>query len=192
MPQPPSPARLLLALEVAWFRFLSMYVLVTTLAMSLMLAVVLAGIGAGGLLASAWLRRRDDARDGLPVIACASGLAVIVSYVAFQAVTTGTQVGEWLSVLWFTVVLTLPVSCLSGVIFTLIGDALHRHGGNAAQSAGWLTLANTAGAIGGPPMAAYLLLPHVGLERTFFVAALALRRRRDARRRERVSQPRAR
>ena len=38
---------LLLALEVVWFRFLSMYVLVTTLAMSLMLAVVLAGIGAG-------------------------------------------------------------------------------------------------------------------------------------------------
>ena len=44
---------LLLALEVVWFRFLSMYVLITTLAMSLMLAVVLAGIGLGA--AVAWL-----------------------------------------------------------------------------------------------------------------------------------------
>src|SRR6516225_4854208 len=42
----------LLALEVIWFRFLSMFVLTTTLAMSVMLAVVLAGIAAGGLIAA--------------------------------------------------------------------------------------------------------------------------------------------
>src|SRR5262249_45030078 len=45
----------LLALEVVWLRFLSMYVLTTTMAMSLMLAVVLAAIGIGGLAASRWL-----------------------------------------------------------------------------------------------------------------------------------------
>lgn len=47
----------LLCLEVVWFRFLSMYVLTTTLAVSLMLAVVLAAIGLGGLSASSWLTR---------------------------------------------------------------------------------------------------------------------------------------
>jgi spermidine synthase len=46
-----------LALEVVWFRFLSMYVLTTTLAMGLLLAVVLAAIAGGGLIASVWLRR---------------------------------------------------------------------------------------------------------------------------------------
>src|SRR5262249_4800162 len=49
----------LLALEVVWIRFLSMYVLTTTMAMSLMLAVVLAAIGAGGVAASRWLTRGD-------------------------------------------------------------------------------------------------------------------------------------
>ena len=108
---------ILLALEVAWFRFLSMYVLVTTLAMSLMLAVVLAGIGVGGLAASAWLRRRHERAAGCCRCSRAClGLAVAGSYAAFQATTTGTQVGEWTRVLWFASVLTLPTAVLSGAL----------------------------------------------------------------------------
>jgi predicted membrane-bound spermidine synthase len=163
---------ILLALEVAWFRFLSMYVLVTSLAMSLMLAVVLAGIGFGGLVASAWLRRRERAAGVLPLLASLSGLAVVGSYAAFEATTTGTQVGEWSRVLWFASVLTLPTAALSGAIFTLIGDALHRQSDAATADAGRLTLANTAGAICGPPLAAYVLLPLAGMERTFLVLAM--------------------
>jgi spermidine synthase len=163
---------LLLGLEVAWFRLLSMYVLVTTLAMSLMLAVVLAGIGGGGLFASAWLRRRNDVAAMIPLVACASGVAVVASYAAFTGMTAGTQVGAWWTVLWFAVVLTLAVSLLSGVLFTLIGNALHGQR-SAVEAAGRLTLANTLGAMCGPPVATYLLLPLAGMERTFFALALA-------------------
>ena len=164
---------ILLALEVAWFRFLSMYVLVTTLAMSLMLAVVLAGIGLGGLAASAWLRRYERAAGLLPVLASLSGLAVAGSYAAFQATTRGTQVGEWPRVLWFASVLTLPTAVLSGAIFTLIGDGLHRRSDAATSDAGWLTLANTAGAICGTSarcLRAVFLSP--AWERTFLVLAM--------------------
>ena len=164
---------ILLALEVVWFRFLSMYVLVTTLAMSLMLAVVLAGIGVGGLLASRWLRKRDHAVDSLPVVACASGICTTLSYAVFERVTIGTQVGQWYIVLWFAVVLTLPAACLSGVLFTFIGEALHRRDHSAAQSAGRLAFANTAGAIVGPPLAAYVFLPQIGMERSLFILAAA-------------------
>src|SRR5262245_46093387 len=45
----------LLALEILWFRFLTMFVLSTTLAAAMLLAVVLASIAVGGLIASAWL-----------------------------------------------------------------------------------------------------------------------------------------
>src|SRR5204863_7524400 len=51
----------LLSLEVIWFRFISMYVLTTTLAMTLMLAVVLASIAAGGLAGALWARRDPGA-----------------------------------------------------------------------------------------------------------------------------------
>lgn len=162
-----------LALEVVWFRFLSMYVLVTTLAMSLMLAVVLAGIGAGGLFASIWLRRREAAAASLPAVSCLSGLCAIGSYIAFQTATSGTQVGQWTSVLWFACVLTLPVSLLSGVLFTLVGDAVKRRQPSVVRAAGRLTLSNTLGAIAGPPLATYVLLPFAGMERAFFILALA-------------------
>src|SRR4029077_3815919 len=40
------------------------------------------------------------------------------------------------------------------------------------RAAGWLALANTAGATFGPPLAAFALLPTLGMERAFFVLAL--------------------
>jgi len=163
----------LLALEVVWFRFLTMYVLSTTLAASLMLAVVLAAIGLGGLSASAWLRRYPRAAMYLPVVAFAGGCAVAASYAAFQGLTEGTQIAVWYRTLWLAVVLTLPASLLSGVLFTFLGDALQRQIVVETRAAGWLTLANTAGGVCGPLLAAFVMLPALGMERAFFALAAA-------------------
>ena len=51
-----------LALEVVWTRFLQLFVRSTNLAFAVMLAVILAGIGLGGLLAGWWLAREADGR----------------------------------------------------------------------------------------------------------------------------------
>ena len=69
----------LMALEVVWFRFLSMFVVASTLAVSLMLAVVLAAIAVGGLLASRWLERRSDATDYLSVVAWMTACTVVAT-----------------------------------------------------------------------------------------------------------------
>jgi spermidine synthase len=161
---------LLLALEVVWFRLLSMYVLVTTLAVSLMLAVVLAGIGAGGLLGAQWLRRRPGATSLLPALAAGAAVATAGAYALFQGVTTGTQIGAWQTVLEFACLLTLPTAIASGVLFTWIGDAIH-DGRDATASTAWLTLANTAGAIVGPPVAAYVLIPMAGVAQAIVLLA---------------------
>ncbi|MBI3401854.1 MAG: spermidine synthase [Acidobacteria bacterium] len=163
----------LLALEVIWFRFLSMYVLTTTLAVSVMLAAVLAAIGLGGLVAAWWLRRAPDASRHAAAVALAAGCGVVASYAAFQSLTDGAQVGEWRRVLWFACALTFPSSMLSGVLFTLLGDAVERTMGVATRAAAWLTLANTTGAMCGPLLAAFVLLPTLGMERSFFALALA-------------------
>lgn len=164
---------ILLALEVLWFRFLTMYVLSTTLAASLMLAVVLAAIGLGGLVASAWLRLQPEAVARLPCLALLTGCAVIGSYAAFEGLTAGAQVGSWRRIVWLASVLTLLPSLLSGAFFTLLGDALQRHVGMAARTTGWLTMWNTGGAMCGPPAAAFVLLPVIGMEAAFFVLAAA-------------------
>ncbi|MBI3491341.1 MAG: spermidine synthase [Acidobacteria bacterium] len=162
----------LLALEVIWFRFLSMYVLTTTLAVSVMLGTVLGAIGLSGLAASWWLERRPRAASRVSAVAFAGGCTVIVSYAAFHALTGGVQVGEWPRVLWFACVLTFPTSLLSGVFFTLLGEAIAREVGVATRAAAWLTLANTTGAMCGPPIAAFVLLPVLGMERAFFALAI--------------------
>lgn len=161
----------LMALEVVWLRFLSMFVVNTTMAVGLMLAVVLAAIGVGGLVASTWLDRHSDAQAYMPLVAVGSACTVTISYLAFRFATHGSLVAEWYRILWFSAVLTCGTAFLSGVLFTLIGAALKSDSINETRTAGWLTLANTFGAMCGPLIATFVLLPVVGLERAFFASA---------------------
>ncbi|HEY7169674.1 MAG TPA: hypothetical protein VH417_02445 [Vicinamibacterales bacterium] len=169
----------LLALEVIWFRFISMYVLTTTLAMTLMLAVVLASIAAGGLAGALWTRRDPGAPRVVPIVALLMASAIGLSYWLFGALTSGSQIGDWRRVLWFTIVEAAPVSVLSGLLFTLLGGALERRVQEPTRAAAALTCANTVGAMAGAPLAAFVLLPQFGMEQALFLgvvvyAAMAL------------------
>jgi predicted membrane-bound spermidine synthase len=162
----------LLALEVVWFRFLSMFVVGTSLTFSLMLAVVLLGIGFGGFVAAAWLRADPDAARSLRAVLFAAGALTVVCYAAFQgagglqglAVAPGRVLGLGLR-------LMLPVSLLSGVAFTLLGHLSHGGPGAEARTVGRLTLANTLGAMAGSLAGGFLLLPLLGMERSLGLLA---------------------
>jgi spermidine synthase len=157
-----------MALEVIWFRFLSMFVLTTTMPMSLMLAVVLAGIGLGGLVASRLFRGgRAHMWNAVPVVAVLAGCAVAVGYRVFGGLTAGTQVGDWRQVVWMAVVLTGPTAFLSGALLTSIAESLNKQA-VAIERTARLLLANTAGAMCGPLVAAFVLLPGLGMERALF------------------------
>ncbi len=162
----------LLGLEVVWFRFLTMYVLSTTLAATAMLAVVLASIGTGGLIASTWLGRSPGAWRHVPALAFAAGLGVVSSYAGFQ-LTSGAQIAEWQRTVWLACVLTVPASIVSGALFTFTGAALEPRLHESTRTAGSVALWNTAGSMCGPLVATFVLLPLVGVEGAFFVAAIA-------------------
>ena len=66
----------LLALEVVWFRFLQLFVFGTSFIFAAMLAVILLGIGVGGVIAARWLGRDPRAQRFAPLVALAAGLAV--------------------------------------------------------------------------------------------------------------------
>jgi spermidine synthase len=137
-----------------------------------MLAVVLAGIACGGLVAGAWLRRDSAAYRFAPLVALAGGLAGIGTYVAFTSVlglATTTYARSTADVLRLSVGLMLPVALFSGVLFPLLGAALRSGGGSATRATGLLTLANTLGAASGSLAAGFLLLPLLGMEASFFL-----------------------
>src|SRR5438270_11890105 len=68
---------ILLALEVIWFRFLRLYVASSPTAFAIMLAVVLGGIGIGGIIAGAIRRRSDQLNQVLPILLLLAGILTL-------------------------------------------------------------------------------------------------------------------
>ena len=164
----------LLALEVVWFRFLHLFVLNTSASFAFVLAVVLAGIGLGGAFAGGWLRRRPEALAQVPSLAFTAGAVTLLAYLAFGPVAASYGAREIrypLDILKLSAVLMLPVSLVSGALFTLTGAALERHVQPETRAAGWLTLANTLGGVAGSVMGGFVLLPWLGLEISIFALA---------------------
>ena len=165
----------LLALEVVWFRFLLLFVKGHSNAFPVMLAVVLAGIALGGLAASLLMRVAPGVHRFAAVVAFLAAAATVASYTAFPSViapfglSSITQPGAILRV---SLPLMLPVSFISGVFFTLAGAALRSGLDSDIETAGVLTLVNTIGAAIGSLVAGFVLLPLVGIERSFFAVAL--------------------
>jgi predicted membrane-bound spermidine synthase len=164
----------LLALEVIWFRFVIFFVISTSLAFAVMLAIVLAGIGMGALLASAMLSRFPDADRYAPVIGAAAAAALILSYSGFvpYRAESGGPHGLEIAVFVDSVRLMLPVSVLSGILFTVIGRAVERMVGEKMRAAAVTTFANTIGAAIGPMIAGMVLIPSIGVENSFFAVAV--------------------
>jgi predicted membrane-bound spermidine synthase len=164
----------LLALEVVWFRFLHLFVRSSSLAFSLLLATVLAGIGAGGLVGGAWLRRDAHAWRHASWLSCGAGALVAALYLGFAwipALFAGRYLGEPVEILALAALLVLPVSLVSGALFPLFGAALGEVLRPARRAAGLLTFANTIGAGLGSLLGGFVLLPWLGMERSFFLLA---------------------
>ncbi len=77
---------ILLAFEVVWFRFLHLFVHGGPLSFALMLGVVLSGIGTGGFVAGAIVRRRPEADRHTALLALVAGVTCVATYQAFEFV----------------------------------------------------------------------------------------------------------
>jgi spermidine synthase len=165
---------ILLALEVVWVRLLQLFVFGTSIVFALMLATVLAGIGLGGLAGAAWVRRRPAAFRHLAVVALGGGLSTIFAYSALDPeALVRVFPGDWSRTVILSLCLMFPTSLVSGVLFTLLGEALRHDVEGDSETAGWLTLANTVGAMLGALLAGLVLLPRLGIETSLFALALA-------------------
>ncbi len=160
---------ILLAFEVVWFRFLLLFIHGSSLGFAIMLSVVLAGIGMGGLLGGWWLSREPEAYRLLPAVTCGSAVIAILAYALLEIgirTLQGATAVHWHEMLMLGLILMFPVSLLSGVLFTLLGEALNREAADATRAAGLLTLANTTGAALGSLVGSFWLLPVVGIEQS--------------------------
>jgi predicted membrane-bound spermidine synthase len=165
----------LLALEVVGFRFLLLFLDGTALVFAVMLAVVLAGIGLGGLAAARVARSRPLSGGIARVAAAASAVVLVATYATYPWLLerlAPVQPQLAVSAALLCALLLAPAALLSGFLFTALGERLRSGMDDATAATGALTLANTLGAMLGSLLAAFVLLPVLGLERSFFALAL--------------------
>jgi spermidine synthase len=160
----------LLGLEVVWFRFLSLFMLGSSTSFAVLLAVVLAGIGLGGLAGGRLVAAIPASRRHLPSVALITGATCAVMYAVFES---RTNTSDGIALLRLALPLMFPVALLSGVQFTLLGAALDARAPCATRSTGLLTLCNTTGATLGSLAAGFLFLPWLGMERSLLLLAAA-------------------
>jgi spermidine synthase len=157
-----------LALEVIWFRFLRLYVASSPTAFSIMLAVVLGGIGIGGLLAGALFRSSAQPNRLLPVLLLVAAILVLLSYVFFPGELIPTPTGvfdlRWWQIAVLCIALMLPVAVVSGILFPSITAEVQATVGDRMNSTGIATLLNTTGAALGPLVASFVMLPSLGYQ----------------------------
>jgi spermidine synthase len=166
----------LLALEVVWFRFLSMRVGGTAVVQAAMLAMVLLGIALGGLTASLWLERGSNPAGFTRPLALMAGVLTTVTYAAFHVgpIAELTEIWvSWRAVLLPAARLMFPVSFVSGALFTLLGELAHREIRGESEAAGVLTMWNTLGGVTGSLVAGFVLVPVLGMELSLFSLTLS-------------------
>lgn len=163
-----------LGLEIVWFRLMLQFVTATSEAFTAMLATVLGGIAAGGLIAARMLRRPGDPLASLAVVLALTGVAAIGGLTALMY----TVANDWNTMgLWPAVTIAiLPASILMGVGFPIAlgiaapgADAGNRT--EVGRRVGLLYAMNVAGAIAGSLAAGFLLLPWFGSVPTLIALA---------------------
>src|SRR5207237_7436368 len=129
--------------EVIWFRFLRLYIASSPTTFAMMLAVVLAGIGVGALLAGALLRSSAGPNQILPILLLAAAILVLLSYLCFPGefvrAPTGVFDLRWWQMALLCVALMFPGALLSGILFPSIATEIQANVGDRMNSTGITT-----------------------------------------------------
>ena len=166
----------LLSLEVIWFRFLRLYVASTSTAFSVMLAVVLAGIGLGSVVSSLIPERIVPRRQLLPVLLLLAASATLFSYLLFPAPVLPPNLPASDSAFWqqaglLSLALMFPVAFLSGALLPAIVTCVQSEVPGWMNSTGLTILFNTIGAACGPLLAGFIFLPRLGFQSSLIFCA---------------------
>jgi spermidine synthase len=179
-----------MGIEIVWLRHFGLLLGGFRAVFSLVLTIMLIGIGAGALMAGQFLRRSRTpahllmAAQALFVLTTLAGLAAASATaitadarIIDGAVAALTPWRRWVAELWFNAApilreVALP-SLVLGCSFPLANALVQRTEKGVGRRAGVLYLANTAGAVAGALVAGYVLLPWAGLQGSATVLAIA-------------------
>ena len=142
-----------------------------------MLAVVLGGIGLGGIAGGVIYRRIERPHKLLPLLLIAASIATLLSYLFFpipalQGNPQAYYVQFWNQIGPLSLELMFPVAFLSGILFPFITAQVQANVEGRMNSVGLTTLFNTGGAAAGPLLAGFVLIPNIGFQWALITCAV--------------------
>ena len=159
-----------LALEVVWFRTLTLFLAATTYAFTTMLATVLLGIALGSAVASLRVRRSRNTTRALVWIQIWTGVLVVLS----MTLLAFTYRLGWRTsgMIQACVVAMLPATTLMGAAFPFaVASWLRAVRTDVGRRVGALYATNVCGAVAGSLMGGFVLLPWLGARTSLLVLA---------------------
>ena len=169
-----------LGAEIAAVRLMAPFFGASTIVWANTIAVVLVALALGYWLGGRLADRRPDVRSLCLVVLAAAALLAVVPFVArpffdvavdaLDEIRAGAFVGSMLGVLCLVAVPVLALgTCSPWAIRLAIPDVDH-----AGRVAGRMYAISTAGSLVGTLLAALVLVPFAGTQRTFLIFAIAL------------------
>jgi spermidine synthase len=176
-----------LGLELAWFRLLVYYLEGFTIAFGLMLAAYLLGIGAGAL-GGTWVAllaknpRRLLARLLLleAILAVATFLAVTPLGDSLERMRGGYRLADAIDsaysmkLFWTALAVVFPATFCAGMLMPVVARIALADRETIGLQTGVVYAASTFGAVLAPPVAAFWLLPALGVPHTIALLAALL------------------
>jgi predicted membrane-bound spermidine synthase len=167
-----------LGMEILWFRHFSIMLGAFRAVFSLLLTIILVGIGVGSFMASALQKRSRTpgvwllAAQSLFIVFALAGMwaanSAPIDQTVSSAINGNLSRPSGLAEVWFNVRPMLPEVMLPALLMGFsfpLGNALVQHAELAVgRRAGLLYLANTAGAVCGSLVTGFVLLPLFGLQ----------------------------
>ena len=167
--------------QVLWLRRLSVVFGVTVYAASTVLAAFMAGLAIGSALSGRVLGRRIAPLAAFGIAEILIGVTGLLSpllldaasalYVALHAIAPGSLGVQTVARLVSSfAILALPTTMM-GITLPLLTAAVTRQKDSAGTSVSWLYALNTLGAMTGTLLAGYILIPAIGIQAAFLLAA---------------------
>ncbi len=168
--------------EVIWTRPLSLIFGTTTYAISTILAAFMAGLSLGSFIGSKYADKVKNPLLAFSLIEIAIGtygLAIIYIFNflpsiylwVFEAFNPDFFVFSIIQFAIIFLVLLIPTT-LMGASWPLVNKAFVKDIDSVGKRTGTLYTANTAGAIIGPLLAGFVLMPVIGIQASIIIAAL--------------------
>jgi spermidine synthase len=170
-----------LGYEVIWARIIGLHTLGAVYSFSIMLAVYLLGLWAGGIIGASWLRRKRVGMFHFGAVEIGIGLLAVLALVAFRQlhrITLEDLFGgysvpaEMATEALFSFLTLFPVTLAIGAAFP-VAAAIYtgEETGGLGGRLGRLVGLNTAGSVLGALAAGFILVPVLGLQRSALVLA---------------------